>query len=269
MVMRGRLSALKKAGRFGKAIAVFLLAAAGLSLLWPVLPARASLSAQVINGVLTAVLTGGEAVEITCLNGSISVNDQPPDNGPAVCSSIVGVVVTGSNDMDVIDLRQLGAADFPALSSVRVEARAGNDILYASPFVDVLDGGPGDDTYVGADKMDKADNSQGQDYYLETTLPLDAAAGASAVDPVSSTQQPEAPGLQTQIEAINFNTDAALTGIYQIPPDPMKGRASKIRFSMTSFRQRPVVRLRRWMLSTSFSRRLSRPEKSWCAQLSA
>ncbi len=221
MVMKGHQSALKTDSRFGKKIALFLLAAAGLSLLWPVLPARADLSVQVDNGVLTAVLTEGEAVEITCLNGSITVNDQPPDNGLAVCSSIIGVVVTGSNDMDVIDLRQLGAADFPALSSVRVEAGAGNDILYASPFVDVLDGGPGDDTYVGTDKMDKADNSQGQDYYLEATLPLDAAAGASAVDPVSSPQQLEAPGLQNQIEAINFNTDAALTGIYQIPPDPI------------------------------------------------
>ncbi len=221
MVMKGHLSALTTASRFGRKSALLLLVAAALSLLWPILPARAGLSVQVVDGVLTAVLSNAEAVEIVCLNGSITVNDLPPDNGQAACSSIVGVVVTGSNEADVLDLRRLSTADFPALSSVRVEAAAGNDILYASPFADVLVGGPGDDTYVGTDKMDKVDNSQGQDYYLEATLPLDTAAGAAVVDPVGSPQQPEAPGLETRIEAINFNTDAALTGVYQIPPDPI------------------------------------------------
>lgn len=198
-----------------------LLLAAALCLLWPVSPVRAGLSVQVVGGVLRAVLSDGEAVEIGCLNGSITVNDRSPDTGSAACGSIVGVLVTGSSEVDVLDLRRLNAADFPALGSVRVTAAAGNDIIYASPFVDVLDGGPGDDTYVGADKFDKVDNSLGQDYYLEATLPLETAAGAPVVDAASSPQDPDAPGLEARIEALNFDADAALTGVYQIPPDPI------------------------------------------------
>ncbi len=221
MVVKGHRTIYKTASKFGKIAAMCLLAVAAISLLWPILPARAGLFVQVVNSVLTAVLSEGEVVEIACLNGSISVNDLPPDNGPATCSSILGVVVTGSSDADVIDLRKMNAAEFPALTSVSVDAAAGNDILFAGSFGEFLDGGPGDDTYIGADKMDKVDTSQGQDFSLEATLPLDNADGAAVVDPVRSPQQPEAPGLEARFEALNFDVDAALTGVYQIPPDPI------------------------------------------------
>lgn len=221
MPAKGHLSASQRLKRLSSKPILLLLIAAAICLLWPVLPARAEVQVQVVGGLLSAVLSDSGKVEITCVNNLVYVNDLSPDTGAAECDSIIGVAVRGSAKNDVLDLSRLNPSDFPALERVVVNAGAGNDTIYASELSEVLDGSLGDDTYVGVDKRDQVNTDLGQDYFLQATLPLDFADLSAAINPQDQVLQPDAPELETSVEGIDFDADRGLTGVYQIPPDPI------------------------------------------------
>ena len=198
-----------------------LLLAVGVLLVLPRL-AQAGTSAQVVNGELTINLSGDDDVTITCVKGQVKLNGVDPQGGSLACASVASIVVNGGNGANAIRLNEIRRADFPQLTRLTLDAAAGGDEIYAGESAETLNGGLGSDTLVGVQPDDVVVPSAGADMSIEATLPTGPvpqvpATGAYSLAPV----EPNAPGLDSTINAINFDGDGANSGFYHIPPDPI------------------------------------------------
>lgn len=127
-------------------------------------PAHAGVDAEVVDGVLSvAGGSGNDVIRIACSGGDVVVNGANPGTGRAACSSIVRIVVRGSDGSDVVDLREVLPEDFTSLTRTRVAGGPGYETLYGSPFDDVLEGGDGNDHLWASGGTDGLDAGGGDD----------------------------------------------------------------------------------------------------------
>jgi GEVED domain len=213
-----------KAMRLMAGLAVLLLAV-GVVLMLPRL-AQAGTSSQVINGELTINLSGDDDVAVACVNGQVKLNGVDPQSGPLACNEVTAIVVNGGNGANAVRLNEIRPADFPQLAQVMIDAAAGDDQIYASELAETLNGGTGNDVFVGTQPIDRVDGGAGETWFVEATTPshepsIQTQLGPLQADNVAYRLPPSAPGLGTTIEAVNFVTDATNGGFYHIPPDPI------------------------------------------------
>lgn len=126
--------------------------------------ARAGVSAEVVDGVLT--VTGGsgnDVIAVACSGGDLVVNDRAPSTGRTACADVLRIVVRAQGGSDVVDLRAVLPADFTSLRGTRVVGASGYDTLYGSPFDDVLEGGDGNDRLHASAGADSLDGGGGSD----------------------------------------------------------------------------------------------------------
>jgi hypothetical protein len=206
----------------------------GLGLAWlfslstGILPLAAQTEIPVAfeDGTLTVTLTGSEWAAFECVGGLLSVNGVSLSNVQVRCGALTTIIVRGGSGRNQIDLSSVTRPLFPVLVSVTVDGGAGDDVIIASEFADTLNGGDGQDTFVGTQQDDRVDGGAGQTWFLEATRPsyqppiAAELAGPPAAEAAFS-RAPSAPGLGTTIDAVNFITDAANSGFYHIPPDPI------------------------------------------------
>lgn len=146
-------------------------------------PARAAVSAEVVDGVLT--VTGGagnDAIDVGCSGGDVVVNDRAPDTGRASCAELLRIVVRAQGGSDVVDLRSVLPEDFGSLRGTRVVGGSGYDTLYGSPFDDAMEGGDGDDDLYASAGTDALDGGGGND-----DLRVDTAGNLTLTDAALTT----------------------------------------------------------------------------------
>lgn len=183
--------------------------------------AFAGVSQQISNGELIIDLSGSDEVSVSCVNGLVKLNGIDPQSGPLACASVTSIVVNGGTGDNQIDTSEVTRAAFSTVSTVTINGRAGNDTIMASEVDDTLNGDGGNDTFVGAQPTDRVDGGTGQTWFVEATVPL--GGSPTMPGPISrpaGVPAPDAPGLGTSFDSVNFDGDAALTGLYHIPPDP-------------------------------------------------
>jgi Ca2+-binding RTX toxin-like protein len=117
--------------------------------------ASAAVTSEVDAGVLTVESDAGDAITITCVGNQVQVNGGNPDTGAAACDAITSIVVNGDDGANVIDLSGVADkddnvdTDFPAIASVTIDGRGGNDTITGSEHTDTMRGGDGADRIVG------------------------------------------------------------------------------------------------------------------------
>jgi uncharacterized repeat protein (TIGR01451 family) len=110
-------------------------------------------------------ITAGEAVLVGCSGGNVVVTiDAVPTGTATPCNSVTSLSVSATGSFDnTIDLHEIGAADFTALTSVLIDGGAGDDMLVGSPLSDTIIGGDDDDTISAGRGDDAVLGSDGND----------------------------------------------------------------------------------------------------------
>jgi Ca2+-binding RTX toxin-like protein len=117
--------------------------------------ASAAVTSEVDAGVLTVESDAGDSITITCVGNQVQVNGGNPDTGAAACDAITSIVVNGDDGANVIDLSGVADkddnvdTDYPAITSVTIDGRGGNDTITGSEHTDTMRGGDGADRIVG------------------------------------------------------------------------------------------------------------------------
>ena len=143
-----------------------------LSGLTPLQPKVAVMEAQAVtmsdlsNGTLTITASENGSVFITCAGGLVKVNGKDPESIPIACADLAAIVVNGGSGNNVLNLGGVTTAEFPNLTSVTVDGRAGKDAIIASEFSDIIMGGDGEDVMVGVQAGDQVNGGSGMTYYL-------------------------------------------------------------------------------------------------------
>ena len=112
-------------------------------------PAWGAVTSSVVDGQLSVVSDAADAISVSCVSDAVKVNGSDPGTGPAACGSITSISVTGGPGANSISLPEVDAARFPSLVSVGVAGGAGNDSVFGSALVDVIDGGADNDSLYG------------------------------------------------------------------------------------------------------------------------
>jgi Ca2+-binding RTX toxin-like protein len=112
-------------------------------------PAWGAVTSSVVEGKLSATSDAADGIAVSCLGDAVKVNGFDPTTGPAACSSITSVSITGGPGANGITLQEVDASRFPSLGSTDVDAGAGNDFVYGSPLADDIDGGADNDSLYG------------------------------------------------------------------------------------------------------------------------
>jgi len=172
---------------------------------------------QQSGGDVQISIQGSTHLVVSCVDGDLRLNGNPPASGAIACAAVQSLTLQGDAAANWLDASVLRPADFPALQRVTLQGGAGDDTLTASPFADTLNGGAGSDIFVGTEAEDQTD-ATAEDFFIEATRPL----GNSPTLPAKAggSPAPSSPGTETSFGAINFDTDAANSGSYHIPPDP-------------------------------------------------
>jgi Ca2+-binding RTX toxin-like protein len=136
-VTRQKRNPKARAGLLAGALAAALLALPGT--------ASAAVTSNVAAGDLTVTSDAGDAITITSVAGQVKVNGADPDSGAVTSANIDSIVVTGGPGNNVIDLTDVDAAAFPALTSVLLNGNGGEDTIDGSQLSDRIVGGDADD----------------------------------------------------------------------------------------------------------------------------
>lgn len=182
----------------GAATAILLV---GSSIALPTPPAGAAVTATTAGTVVNVTATGATIVSFSCSGGKVAVNGAVP--APALnCSAVTRVNVTGDDSSQTVNGDQLGASAFSAGPFLDAETAGGIDFVRGTPRPDIIDLGPGNDTYSvlttdavadasvqlgsGTDQL-SADGTPGNDSMSTSsnsgvvTLTLNPGSGAFAV----------------------------------------------------------------------------------------
>jgi Ca2+-binding RTX toxin-like protein len=173
------------------------------------------------DGALTATVTGGDAIVITCVGGDVKIDDagtlDPPQNpgggmGTVDCEDVKSLTVTGDDVANTINLEGVGA-EYSGLGPVLVNGGDGIDNIVGSQKADrlvgqrgndIVAGRGGNDTLVwnGGEGDDKNDGEAGDDTIevngagaaeTFTVKPDAAVAGRIRFDRVAPNPGPPAP----------------------------------------------------------------------------
>jgi hypothetical protein len=74
--------------------------------------ALAAVTSSVVDGHLSASSDAGDSIAVTCSGGFVKVNAADPGTGPALCSGITAVTVSGGPLANTLDLRGVAPASF-------------------------------------------------------------------------------------------------------------------------------------------------------------
>ncbi|MCP4356489.1 MAG: hypothetical protein GY796_00525 [Chloroflexi bacterium] len=147
------------------------------------LESRTMIATQVNeNGKLIITLNNDKDVIINCLQDTVKINGNDPDDREIICTSVTAVLINGSPGNNNISLGGLTRIAFPNLNEVIVNGNGGNDSFTASEFSDTLTGGNGDDAFIGTQPNDVVDPGDGQNFFMEATQPLGEPLSAPAED---------------------------------------------------------------------------------------
>ena len=148
-----------------------------------------------VNGVLIGTdlslfVDEGDDISVqndtTTGNVSVTVNGSPATNVPAIpSSSLTALNVIAGDDDNVVDVSSVTATDFPALTTIVVQAGDGDDNITGSPdFADVISGQDGDDTITGNGGDDTLNGGDGADSITGDTGfdSIDGGDGADTID---------------------------------------------------------------------------------------
>ena len=149
-----------------------------------------SVSALLINGTLSVAASGADNItvransttgKVEVLNNSTLVGTVPNVNA----SALTGLVVTGSDSPNAIDLSGITTARFPALTSLVVSGGDGNDRITGSPDIaNSLNGGDGADTLTGSSTGDSLNGGNGADSIIGG-LGNDSLFGGDGADSIT------------------------------------------------------------------------------------
>ena len=130
-------------------------------------PAAAAVTSAVTAGALVVQGDGAnDEIFVVCTEGSTKVNDDDPGSGPATCSSITSVEVSGGGGNDRLVMPFGGFAN---IESVELNGQAGADRLESQdPEPATLNGGSGDDTIL-AGAADSVSGGDGLDAVVLVT----------------------------------------------------------------------------------------------------
>jgi VCBS repeat-containing protein len=122
------------------------------------------------GGVLTIGTTAGDSIAVSSDGGGnvvVTVEGVADTSfGSIAASSVTGLVVNGGTGANLIDLTGVTTAAFTSLTSVNVDAGAGDDTVFGSQFNDNFVGNLGNDYLTGAFGDDSLDGSAGNDSIL-------------------------------------------------------------------------------------------------------
>lgn len=149
-----------------------------------------------VNGVLIGTdlsLFVDEGDDITVQNDtttgnvSVTVNGSPATNVPSIpSSSLTALNVIAGDDDNVVDVSSVTSTDFPALTTIVVQAGDGDDNITGSPdFADVISGQDGDDTITGNGGDDTIDGGDGDDS-ITGDAGLDSIDGGDGADRIDA-----------------------------------------------------------------------------------
>ncbi|MCX7421931.1 MAG: hypothetical protein NT013_20625 [Planctomycetia bacterium] len=156
------------------------------------LETRSLLSASVllINGTLNVSASGADNItvransttgKVEVVNNNVLVGTVPNVNA----SALTGLVVTGSDSPNAIDLSGVTAARFTALVSITVSGGDGNDRITGSPDLkNSLNGGDGADTLIGSTNDDTLNGGNGADSIIGG-LGNDSLLGGDGADTIT------------------------------------------------------------------------------------
>ena len=150
-----------------------------------------SVSALLINGTLNVTASGADNITVRAnsTTGRLEIlgnNNVLVGSTPNVsASALTGLVVTGSDSNNVIDLSGVTAAQFTALASIKVSAGDGNDRVTGSPDIaSSLNGGDGTDTLTGGSNNDTLNGGNGADS-ITGGLGNDSLLGSDGADTIT------------------------------------------------------------------------------------
>lgn len=125
-----------------------------------------ALNSAVVGTALQVSSTANDAITISCVSLNVKINGADPGTGPAACSSITTITVTGGPMDNQIDLGPVGAGAFTGITGpVTISGGGGNDDLRDSGFVDTITGDAGDDVLRSQQADDGLDGGEGADSY--------------------------------------------------------------------------------------------------------
>lgn len=140
-----------------------VLAAAALASLLIATAASAAVTAEFLDGFLTATSDAADPIEVTCAGGSAKVNGADPEGDTAACGAVESVEVEGGPGPNAIELSRMTAAAFPALERTEAIGYEGDDTIAGSGATDGLEGDAGDDTLRGNAGNDLLGGGSGSD----------------------------------------------------------------------------------------------------------
>jgi hypothetical protein len=136
-------------------------------------------------------ITGADSVTVTCDTATtrvaVSVNGAAPTVYTTSCSAVTSLSVTATGVFDnLIDLSKVQATQFSALTSVSVDAGAGNDVVLGSGVADTINGNDGNDRLVGDQGNDIINGGIGDDTIVwnngDNSDTIDGGAGNNTVE---------------------------------------------------------------------------------------
>ena len=127
-----------------------------------------SVAALFVNGELFVSSDGGDSIAIrqnAANRVEVLANGAILGTAPNVAtSSVTSIVVKGGDSANSIDLNLVTNLTYPSITSIRVDAGNGNDLIVGSPFFgDSILGGDGQDTITGQGGADTIDGGNGND----------------------------------------------------------------------------------------------------------
>jgi len=120
------------------------------------------LTPTIAGGVLSIQTVGPAPVVITTDGNDILINGGAHTIFGAALS-VVAIEIEGSPNDDLIDLSGVTRAAFPNLTSVDIDAGAGDDVILGSEVDDTIQAGDGDDDIDSGDGNDVIDAGPGDD----------------------------------------------------------------------------------------------------------
>jgi Ca2+-binding RTX toxin-like protein len=111
--------------------------------------ASAAVTSEVVNGDLLVTSDAGDAITITSTGGEVKVNGNNPGTGAADSADIDSIRVDGGPNGNAIDLTDVDAAEFPAVTSILLNGGGGEDTINGSQLSDRIVGGDANDQSLG------------------------------------------------------------------------------------------------------------------------
>ena len=154
-----------------------LVAAGTASLLLLAGSAAAALTITFEQGWLIVESNDADEIRISCSDGNVKINDDPPI-GAVACKDVEFLSVEGGPGANMIDLSAIEPTAFVKLVGAEVFGNDGDDVVIGSGVDDEIEGGfdsddlsggPGDDALTGDSDNDVVDGGPGDDFLTGAT----------------------------------------------------------------------------------------------------